>query len=79
MGEPVPEGQVARDAKFWATHYAVQEEHERAAQILKCERDSHQIVFERKEPVWCTNCPLTGDELMISAGFRRTKKGWKWP
>lgn len=73
----VPEGQVHRDEKFWNTFHAVLAEQEEAYARRKCQAAGHPELTYRTDGVpECQRCGMSGDELLLSAGF--VKQGDVW-
>lgn len=59
----VPEGQVPRNAAFWATYHAVQAEFADLRQKIECERNGHEIEYGPHIDTPRCRCGMTPEEI----------------
>jgi hypothetical protein len=71
QGRSLPEFIAEMRAQVAAGERAAKEQ--RAAEHRA---EGHEIAWAVGDVARCTGCNLTGDELLIADGWKRTKKGW---
>jgi hypothetical protein len=71
QGRSLPEFIAEMRAQVAAEERAAKEQ--RAAEHRA---EGHELEFRLDDVARCAGCNLTGDELLISDGWKRTEKGW---